>query len=324
MAWARLFPVHSIPYAPEPVQPPKGCNFGIFPDILKTYAELNRSILAQNMSGAYRVWLLCRALDPRGRGIVGLTPLLQLLDAHGLNRHLLRRVRKQSGCRTFLTFHATHIEYRSLEAVCRSLGVLPGRAVSIPTESIESTESFRAALYTAWIASHDDLHMSRERLSALFGISADTQRRWERLTGVEVTHNVIEVAKGDQEAAEAHIPKDARLDGDRLGRAYVWEYRGSLYYQSVNRYSAPHFERGCVGNVRKVSRAVRAAVPVEDHGDGTRRRVFYTERATPTNHQEKSGSCLRTQRQPIHVPHGLANLWRYSKTKPVARQEMLG
>lgn len=305
------------------MQPPNGCNFGIFPDTLKTYTELNRSILAQNMSAAYRVWLLCRALDPDGRGIISLTPLLRLLETHGLNRHMLRRLRRQSHCRLFLTFHATHVEYRSLEAVCRSLGVIPGRAVSIPTESISSTESFRAALYTAWIAGHDELYMSRERLSHLFNVSPDTLRRWERLTGVEVTQNVIEVAKSDQEAAEAHIPKDARLDGDRLGRVYVWEYQGSLYYQSVNRYSAPHYERGAVGNVRKVSRAVRAAVPVDIHGDGTRRRVFYTKRTTPTNHQEKQGACLRTQARPVSVPHGLANLWRFSKTRPVARREML-
>lgn len=275
------------------------------------------------MSAGYRVWLLCRALDPQGSGIVGLTPLLRLLEAHGLNRHMLRRLRKNSHCRFFLTFHANHVEYRSLTAVCRSLGVLPGQAVLIPIESISSTESFRAALYTAWIAGHDELYMSRERLSGLFSVSADTLRRWERLTDVEVTYNVIEVAKSDQEAAEDHIPKDARLDGDRLGRAYVWEYQGSLYYQSVNCYSALHYERGAVGNVRKVSRAVRAAVPVEDHGDGTRRRVFYTERTTPENHQEKRGACLRTQRRPVHVPHGLANLWRFSTTRPVERREML-
>lgn len=260
------------------------------------------------------------------------------MEAHGLNWHHLRRLRTQSSSRLFLTFHPTHLEYRSLEAVCRSLAVLPGRSVYLPTESIQSTESFRAALYTGWIAGQESgVMISRERLSALFGISADTQRRWERLTGVEVVPTVVEVSKGDLEAAEPHIPRDKRLDGDRLGRSYVWEYQGSFYYQSVNRYGAPHqdapsYVRGAVGNVRKVSRAVRTVaqcavaecnvLPVEFHGDGTRRRIFYTERTTPANHQEQTGCSLRGQGRPVDVPHGLSDLWQFSRTKPVARREV--
>ena len=313
-----------MPIIPQPLETTQEVGrIGLPSGDLKSYTELNRFCIVERLTSLYRIWLLCRFLDPAGRGTVSLSILLAALEAHGLNRHHLRRVRKMTKCQIFFTFHQTHIEYRSLVALCLNLGVTPGQAVSIPIGSISSTEQFHAALYTAWIARHDELYISRDRLSTLFKVSHDTQRRWERITGVEVTYNVIEVAKGDQEAAEAHIPKDARLDGDRLGRAYVWEYQGSLYYQSVNCYSAPHFERRAVGNVRKVSRAVRAAVPVEDHGDGTRRRVFYTERTTPANYQEKRGSCLRTQRRPINVPHGLGNLWRFSTTRPVARQEVL-
>ena len=320
-AQARLFPV---PIVPHPLEEMQGVDGTSLPSgNLKSYIELNRFVIAAGLTGPYRLWLLCRALDPEGRGTVDLDVLLVALAEQGLNRQLLRRTARQAGCSTFLTIHPTYVEYRSLTAVCRSLAVTPGRAVFIPRDAIQSTEHFRAALYTAWIAGHDSLYISREKLTALFDVSADTQRRWERLTGVEVTYNVIEVAASDQAAAEAHIPQDARLDGDRMDRVYTWEYQGRIYYRTVNRYQAPHYDRGCVGNVRKVSRAVRAAVPVEGHGDGTRRRVFYTARTTPANYQEKPESSLQAQRRVISTARGPASLWRFSRTRPVARREVL-
>lgn len=315
--------MHSIPYAQIGAQPPSCCICAPFSASLKTYIELNRICIAKGLTSPYRIWLLCRGLDPEGRGIVSLDLLRDAMESVGLSSRILLRVRRTSESKTFFAVYPTHVEYRSLEAVCRSLGTTPGQSVFIPSSSLSHLEEFRAALYTAWIAGHDQLMISRERISALFGISPDTQRRWERLTGVEVTFNVIEVAKQDYEAAEAHIPTDHRLDGDRLGRSYVWMYQGKYYYQSVNRYAVPHYQRGAVGNVRKVSRAVRALLPVENHGDGTGQRVFYTERTTPQRYQEKRGCSVRSKARVIDTPKSDASLWGFSQTRPVARQEVL-
>ncbi len=289
---------------------------------LRTYAELNRHVIAEGMDGIYRFWLLARSLDPDGRGVVGLPAFLEAMQGFGLNRLHLRRAMMHPKARLFFSFHQSKLEYRSLEAVCLSLGVTPGRSVYIPAESIASTEAFRATLYAAWIAGHDDLHISREKLTAFFKVSADTLRRWENLAGVEVTFNVVEVAPQDEQAAEPHIPRDSRLD-ERLDRRYTWKYKGKTYYRTVNRYHAPNLERARLGNVRKVTRRVHASLPDENHGVGTSQRVFFTERTTPGNYQEQPGASMRDKGKAVDLPQGVSSLWRFHPWRPVAKKSAL-
>lgn len=289
---------------------------------LRTYAELNRYCLAEGLDGIYRLWLLARALDADGRGVVGLQELLEAMQGFGLNRLHLRRVKLHLKARLFFSFHPSKLEYRSLEAVCLALGITPGRSIYIPSESIASTAVFRATLYAAWIAGHDALHISREKLGELFKISADTLRRWEKFAGIEVIYNIVEVAPQDERAAEKHLPRDRRLD-DRLDRCYTWAYKGNTYYRTVNGYNASHLERARLGNVRKITRRVHARLPDEDHGVGTSQRVFFTKRTTPGNYQEQPGASLRDQRIAVDLPQGTAALWRFHPWRPRKRKQAL-
>lgn len=288
---------------------------------LRTYIDLNAHVIAEGLDGLYRLWLLARALDNDGRGVVGLDALLMAMQSVNLNRLHLRRVKLHPKARLFFSFHKTKIEYHSLEAVCLALGIPPGRSIYIPIASVTSTEEFRATLYAAWIAGHDHLHISRDKLAGIFQTSPDTQRRWEKLVGVKVTFNVVEVDPQDEPAAEPHIPKDDRLDPfDRLDRRYTWQYKGKTYYCTVNRYAAPHLERARLGNVRKVSRRVYAALPDEHHGVGTGQRVFFTLRTTPDNHQEQPGASIRYKGIAVDLPQGVSSLWRFHPWRPVARK----
>ncbi|MCB0105788.1 MAG: hypothetical protein KDE53_07760, partial [Caldilineaceae bacterium] len=262
--------MHSIP---QPAERAQGVNKSYLPDAnLRTYTELNRYVIAAGLTAPYRIWLLCRSLDGDGRGVVSMDALRTAVQGLGLGRRILPRLRQLPEHHAFLTFYANKVEYRSLESVCTTLGVLPGRSVMLPAAALSGMEEFRAYLYAAWIGGQDSLLISREKLEGLFNVSADTQRRWERLTAVLVTYNVVQVDPADANAVAAHIPQDARLSGDRLDRRYTWQYQGSTYYRTVNRYQAPQMQRGRVGNVRKVAKAVRRVKPVDDHGDGTRRR----------------------------------------------------
>lgn len=286
---------------------------------LRTYAELNRYCLVEGLDGIYRFWLLARSLDPDGRGIVGLPAFEEAMHCYDLNRLHLRRACLHPKACLFFSFHRSKLEYRSLAAVCLALGVTPGRSIYIPAERIAGTEEFRATLYAAWIAGHDELHISREKLSGLFRVSPDTLRRWEKLAGVDVTYNVVEVAPQDEHVAELHIPRDNRLD-DRLDRRYTWEYKGKIYYRTVNRYHAPNLERARLGNVRKVTRRVHASLPDENHGVGTSQRIFFTTRTTPGNYQEQPGASMRDKRKAIDLPQGVSSLWRFHPWRPVARK----
>ena len=291
---------------------------------LRTYIDLNAHVIAENLDGVYRLWLLARALDSDGRGVIGLEDLLKAMQCFDLNRLHLRRAKLHPKAYVFFSFHEAKIEYRSLEAVCLALCVIPGRSVYLPAECIASTEDFRANLYAAWIAGHDDLHISREKLSQRFNVSQDTLRRWEKLTGVEVTYNVVEVAAQDEQKAEPHIPRDYRLTPtDREDRCYTWTYKGKIYYRTVNRYQALFLERGRLGNVRKVTRRVHATKPDDNLGVGTRRRVFFTERTLPANYQEQPGISIRDKRIVVDLPQGVSSLWLFSPWRPVTRRQAL-
>lgn len=308
-----------IPHLAEEVQ---GVNKSYLPDAnLRSYAELNRYVIAAGLTAPYRIWLLCRLLDGDGRGVVSLDALRTALHALGLGRRILPRLQQLPEHTIFLTFLADKVEYRSLESVCITLGVVPGRSVMLPAAVLRTMEDFRAHLYAAWIGGQDSLLISREKLEGLFNVSADTQRRWERLTAVLVTYNVVQVDPADENAAAAHIPRDARLSGDRLDRSYTWQYQGSTYYRTVNRYQAPQMQRGRVGNVRKVAKAVRRVKPVDDHGDGTRRRIFFDRRTTPAGRQHKPGASLRATGRRITTDRGSSNLWHFSRWRPVTRRE---
>ena len=291
---------------------------------LRTYIDLNAHVIAEGLDGPYRLWLLARALDPDGQGVVGMDALLMAMQSFDLNRLHLRRVKLHPKANSFFSFHKAKISYRSLEAVCLALGTTPGRSIYIPTASISSTESFRATLYAAWIAGHDRLHISRDKLTSLFKTSQDTLRRWEKLAAIEVTYNVVEVAPHDEQAAEPHIPKDARLDHfDRLDRCYTWQYKGKIYYRTVNRYAAPDLERARLGNVRKVTRRVHAALPDEHHGVGTGQRVFFTKSTTPDNYQEQPGASIRDKGKAVDLPQGVSSLWRFHPWRPGTRKTVL-
>ncbi|MCB0085086.1 MAG: hypothetical protein KDE47_29300 [Caldilineaceae bacterium] len=311
-----------MPSIPQLAERAQGVDAICLPGVhLRTYTELNRHVIAAGLTAPYRIWLLCRSLDTDGSGVVSMDALRTAMEALGLGRRILPRLRERSDYSHFLTFHSHKVEYRSLESVCKALCVEPGRIVMIPAASLSGLESFHAQLYAAWIGGQDSLLISREKLEGLFNVSADSLRRWERLTGVLVTYNVVEVDSADEGLAAAHIPQDARLEGDRLGRSYHWEYQGGTYYRTVNRYQAPQIRRGRVGNVRKVAKAVRCVKPVEDHGDGTRRRIFFDRRTTPAGRQHKPGASLHATGRRITTDRGSSNLWQFSRWRPVTPRE---
>ena len=293
------------------------------PATLRTYAELNRYTLSEGLTGPYRLWLIARALDPKGSGVISRASFLYTLERLGLSQRQFQRMATHPQIAVFLHITQHKIEYRSLQVVCTALQVIPGRSVTITTASVASLETFRAYLYAAWIAGQKRLLISRARLTALFNVSADTLRRWERTAGVVVTPNVVEVAPNDYEAATPHIPTDARrmyqLDDYCF---YTWEYEGQLYYRTVNRYDAPTFQRGRTGNTRKIAKALHP-LPADDHGGGTKARVFFGKRDLPAGYQEKQGASLRSSGRQVDLPQGHSALWRFRASRPVSRKVAL-
>ena len=292
---------------------------------LKSYAELNRIIIQRRLSVPYRLWLLLRALDPQGCGVVSKDAVRASLAAYGLNWSHVRTARRHGRADLFFTFHGNHIEYRSLQSLCLSLEVEPGRPVNVPAAYMASLESFHAAMYAAWIAQGRDgeRHISRARLSEYFGRDEETLRRWERAAGViEVTGNVVEIEESDIEKPDAPIPGDTRPD-ERLDRRYIFEQEGRYYYRTVNTYKAES-DRARTGNTRKIARQVRRSgvVSREDATGAPLARVFFFDQAMPKNWRERQGYSIRSDkrnggRQTLKTIRGTSQRWRLSELRPV-------
>ena len=300
---------------------------------IRTYPELSRAVIAGGLSTVYRVWLILRSVDVGGSGIVGRDDARAALVAAGLTPRHLITARRVDGSEGFFTVYGNRIEYRSLECVSLAMMTAPGRSVMIPHDALGSLENFNAHLYAAFFVKADGAGrmISRDRLSELFGVSAETQRRWERLAGVDVTANMGSCAAEDLDRAAAIIPKDGRLDHlDRLGNSYTFERDGVIYWRTVNGYTSV-LRAGAVGNSRKVGRRVRAGLGGDIPGAATVQssRVFFTPKSLPKRAWFVPGHCYKADgasvytRQRPHSPEGEFSVWSWSNLRPTTRKAAL-
>ena len=291
---------------------------------IRTYAELNQYILADNdgLIHCYRLWLLCRSLDD-GSGVISLDLLESAMDDISLGQRTFKRIKNSTHSAKFLEFQKNKVYYRSLQSVCESLLIAPGKPVSIPISTLSEIGTFKAYLYAAWFAANPHTTISRERLTALFGISESTQRRWEQIAGIDVHHNIVEVDQSKENAAAPHFPTDGRSTNDRLGRVYTWEYKGKICYRTVNTYSAVNLDRDRTGNTRSIGKYINA-LPAKKCGGGTvqANRIFYTPQNLPNGYQEAHrGATLRTDNRIITTTpeRGYSRVWTFHSTRPVTR-----
>lgn len=293
---------------------------------LKTYPNLNAKIIADKLSLPYRIWLIARKVNEitnQGSGILGKEVFFDALEGLGLNKDHWRTAQAHPKASLFFTDQGDTLELRSLSKLCQSLGVAPGRfSVPIDASCITKKKHFLAHLYATWFT--EGRRISREELTAIFGVSSETQRRWEQIAAIDVQYNIVQVDKAIFEKVANYIPRDKRLD-ERLDRAYIWADDKNFYYQTVNSYQAAKLHRGRVGNTRKIGKLVRAAEGVEFCEDATQQngRVFYSAGNVPQNYQEVPGVCLRDTDQLLSSQWGEAQLWQLSITKPVSRKVAL-
>ncbi len=300
---------------------------------IRTYPDLSRTVIAGGLATVYRIWLILRSVDVGGSGIVGRDDFRAALLAAGLTPRHLITARRVDGSEGFFTVYPDRIEYRSLEYVSLAMMTAPGRSVMIPHIALGSMEDFNAHLYATFFVKADGAGrmVSRDRLSELFGVSHETQRRWERIAGVDVTANMGSCASEDLDRAVAIIPKDDRLDHlDRLGNSYTFERDGVIYWRTVNGY-ASGLRAGAVGNSRKVGKRVRAGLGGDIPGAATvqSKRVFFTQKSMPKRAWFVPGHCYNTDgstvntRQRDHSPEGEFSVWSWSNMRPTTRKAAL-
>ena len=217
--------------------------------LVKTYGELNCEGLRTGQDRELVVWYLLRHLDAQGSGRVFLDRLAKVVTGKRLwsQTNLERRLARGEGrfWKVITTKHGQQVRYRSLEAVCEALGVVPYRdPVGVPLRAFGRLAVTRAYLYAAWVG---DRQIGREMIMQLTGLPETTQRRYEKLSGVTI---------------EKNVSVRAYQEGDQLapGRWVARDRQGRLCYnvRMVNRYST-QLQAFARGQLRKVRQSLRGA-----------------------------------------------------------------
>ena len=246
---------------------------------IKLYPGPGQAASASGHAMIFRLWTLCRGLTVDGCGWLSRSDVVSALESIGLARTAWNRYVDDPAFPIFFTLDERHnsVYLHSLEFVCRHYGTIPGRPVYIPTKQLYGKQAFRAAIHAAQFDA-DGRRVGRSTLAAETGVSASSQRRYEKITGVQTEQNYVFAFIDDHN--ELPIPDSL---ADRRNDGYVTKLENGdtvILWQTVNRIFDKTRNNAPVGMSRRVARRVRRPVV---YGDGERRRKYFVKRLNDKN-----------------------------------------
>lgn len=248
-------------------------------DTVRYDPDLGLAVLRAGETTLYRVWLICQALDPDGRG------WLLLPDVRGYvcgGRPPLLTWKRLGGL-----LREGHLRYWSYEAIslriwlyaaeklAANLGLerLDSRPIELPVTLLgESIGVFRANLQAGWHSGRpSDNPISQATLTELTGASSRTLRRYNQAAGLKVGRNlVLEPFSEDawQEAAYRHgsavfVFTDYHGRRGPKGERYIARHIG-------NSYNKPH-PAAPSGRRRKRNKVLKVLVDKRERGNSSGR-----------------------------------------------------
>lgn len=175
-----------------------------FPQTVKVWSLVGLAAIQSNHGGAWRVWVLCHAIDQAGSGRARRSDLWRWLAELGVGDRKRRR-----WLRDAITIGLVREagEYYYLAGLARAAIILGcdhiGRpAVISPVDLMRS--GWRAVVWSAYLLTLDGRPISQEKKAILTGIDPRTQRNYQRSSPGEVRRNY----------AKTDIPGD-HVDGLR-------------------------------------------------------------------------------------------------------------
>lgn len=249
-----LSPLTTISAESEPEHSPTTYNKN---DTIKLYPDVAIGILRCEMAAAARIWLLLRYLDDAGRGWVSAeTARAQLATGDApLRVCSWRQLRNllRDGSDTFwerkIDGGKDRIWLRSVARVAARLEVarLNGQPVGIEVGALlGGIGDVRAQLYGSFhsgrSAENRDKPIARDTITAITNISPDSQRAYEKRSGMTVSNNyaIGEVAtEGNQKERSWQLGQPVFIFEDRLGKQGQPGQR-YLAWQLPNSYSGQH------------------------------------------------------------------------------------
>ena len=215
--------------------------------------SLGLAILRHKLAAPARLWLLLRAVDVHGRGMIFLEMARNIITEqasplHFCGRRQLRNL-LSAGSGTFWQLDEERIWLRSPVRVAEVLHVpyFRGKDVAIPiSELTGGIGAVRANLYAAFHSSRGTKPISRQSLARKSGLAPRTQRHYDRVSGVKKQANYARGASVGSEAGEDQAwrqgPASFTWRESRKGQpAGFGRY---LAWQLPNSYHGPHAQLG--------------------------------------------------------------------------------
>ena len=191
----------------------------------KFNSELAAQAKSQNMGGAFRVWALCKWLDPVGTGTVNKSLIKSALDNFGVNKSTARRWIKSAFENEFISTRAglDYCRHISPLELARILGVYHlGPPTKIYDIKDFFSQSWGIQIFDCLISSLEGNSLngftaSRATIKDISGIAESTQRFYIRKGKTTAVRNAAVISKGQSEKYITTGGKD-RLWGDWLVR----------------------------------------------------------------------------------------------------------
>lgn len=252
---------------------------------IKVYPDIALGMLRQEQVAAGRLWLLLRYLDSDGRGVLRVVNLRETFASTKAPLRLcgwrqLRNLLRQ-GEGIFWQRDKERVWLRSAGKVALSLGVmrLNGRPVAIPVKHlVGSIGEAKAYLYASFHAGRQSTverrsgqkPIARDTLTELTGLTAESQRGYERRVGVRVSRNYV-VGEQSITSKEERFWKqgggvfefvDHQGGQGRPGKQYIaWQLPNSYTVslanrpkgrqKRINRMLSDLFMKGMTGNTQR-------------------------------------------------------------------------
>jgi hypothetical protein len=250
----------------------------------KIYPDIALGMLRQEQAAAGRLWLLLRHLDSEGCGVLRVVNIRETFTTPKAPLHLCgwRQMRNllRQGEGIFWQRDKESVWLRSAGKVAAGLGVarLNGRPVAVPVKHLlGSIGEARAYLYASFHAGRrptDDRRerpIARDTLADLTGLTAESQRSYERRAGVDVSRNYVVGERLSAAGCEEQVWRrgggafgfvDYRGGQGKPGVTYMaWQlpnsYKVRLDHRPrgrqkrINRMLSDLFMKGMTGNARQ-------------------------------------------------------------------------
>lgn len=233
---------------------------------IPTHPELNRIALARRLDTAYLVWAILRHDTAQNHLSSHYTKsaVRNLSKSYGLDftlRHWRRILKQGDGLFWGIGYGMVHI--RSFKRVYFALAddnaSLTQNSYFVHIQPHKDTKLRRATLYHSWFMNRGEVTLARDTIAALFNLSHDQQREYERVLGSAMVvrsnycHIDLETYKKNPKDLPAHTYS---FVAEKFENNRVYE-RHELAFQIPNTYNARPFDNGVSPFKRSPRRALQ-------------------------------------------------------------------